>query len=199
VLPDSLVQLPQLRQLDVSYNQLTTLPESLGQLTQLERLDLSHNLLAVLPVSIRQLRQLWRVRLNNNKLTSLPESLRHLKALKELYLHNNPGLGLSPEVLGANFFDVLVREKTPARPQAILALYFGQRKFDAKPLNEVKLLLVGHGRVGKTSLSKALRGVTHYEREPETPDIERHSLSLTAGKSKITAHVWDFGKPLAHP
>jgi len=74
-----------------------------------------------------------------------------------------------------------------------LDFYFSQRKQDAKPLNEVKLLLVGHGRVGKTSLSKALRGIEHDEQEPETPGIERNLLPLVVGKSNITAHVWDFG------
>ena len=54
-------------------------------------------------------------------------------------------------------------------------------------------MLVGHGRVGKTSLSKALRGDPHDQREPETPGIERHKLELTSGQTKLTAHVWDFG------
>jgi hypothetical protein len=57
----------------------------------------------------------------------------------------------------------------------------------------VKLLLVGHGRVGKTSLSKALRGASYNAQEPETPGIERHPLVLMGGKSAITAHIWDFG------
>lgn len=42
-------------------------------------------------------------------------------------------------------------------------------------------------------MSKALRGVAHNAQEPETPGIERHPLALTAGKSAITAHIWDFG------
>jgi internalin A len=94
--------------------------------------------------------------------------------------------------MGPTFEEVLEGRRA-ASPQAILAFYFSQRKQSAKPLNEVKLLLVGHGRVGKTSLSKALRGVAHDEREPETPGIERNPLNIRSGKSKITAHIWDFG------
>ena len=96
-------------------------------------------------------------------------------------------------MLGPSYEDYEVARGAPANPDVILAFYFGKLKQSAKPLNEVKLLLVGHGRVGKTSLSKALRNVAHDEREPETPGIERHSLGLTAGRSNITAHIWDFG------
>ena len=192
-LPAWLGQLIKLHILDLSGNQLTLLPECLGQLTRLRDLNLSDNQLTTVPDSIGQLASLYRLDLTGNELLVLPESMGHLKALKELFLHDNPSLGVSQSVLGPNDFDSFANHKEPANPSAILAVYFTQRKRNAKPLNEVKLLLVGHGRVGKTSLSKALREVPHDTREPETPGIERHPLSLLAGKSHITAHVWDFG------
>jgi internalin A len=128
-----------------------------------------------------QLKELQTLDLRDNQLTALPESLRQLEQLKWLYLEGNPKLNLPPSIL-----------KT-ANPQAILTFYFNQRKQGVEPLNEVKLLLVGHGRVGKTSLSKALRSFIHNPLEPETLGIERHSLSLTACGVAFTAHVWDFG------
>ena len=192
-LPASLGQLTQLQSLDLFDNQLTELPESLGQLTQLKSLDLWSNQLTALPKSLGQLTQLRSLNVSNNLLTALPESLGHLTHLQELYLHENPGLGLSPDILGVTWQDAIGGKKQPADPRAILAFYFGQRKRNAKPLNEVRLLLVGHGRAGKTSLSKALRRVPHDQNEPETPGIERHPLPLMAGRSTITAHIWDFG------
>jgi internalin A len=190
-LPQELGQLTQLLTLDLSNNRLTTLPEELGQLTQLLTLDLSNNRLATLPEELGQLTQLLTLDLSNNRLTTLPESFQRLGGLKRLFLHGNTGLGLSDEILGPTFSQRAEGNRTD--PRAILAAYFAQRQKDAKPLNEVKLLLVGHGRVGKTSLSKALRGVPHDEQEPETPGIERHPLELVAGRSTITAHIWDFG------
>jgi internalin A len=172
---------------------LTELPKSLSQLTQLQSLDLGGNHLTVLPQWLGQLTQLRSLCLDQNRLTALPESLGQLRNLEELFLHSNSKLGLSPDILGPDWHDVKSRNKQPANPRAILAFYFSQQKPSAKPLNEVKLLLVGHGRVGKTSLSKALRGLPHDEKEPETPGIERYPLKLTAGKATITAHVWDFG------
>ena len=48
-----------------------------------------------------------------------------------------------------------VTDKPPKPPKEILAYYFAQRS-GAKPLNEAKLILVGRGGVGKTSLVKTL-------------------------------------------
>lgn len=191
-LPERLGQLTQLQELDLGGNRLRAMPESLAQLTHLPVLYLDSNQLTALPEWLGQLTQLEELHLSHNHLTTLPESFLKLKSLRRLYLHNNPGLGLSLDILGPAWDEVIAGKKNAA-PQAILAFYFAQRKQSAKPLNEVKLLLVGHGRVGKTSLSKALRGVAHDEREPETPGIERHLLPLIAGRSSITAHIWDFG------
>lgn len=191
-LPNTLGELTMLQGLWVAGNGLVSLPESVGQLTGLENLDLERNRLRELPQSLGQLKSLVRLDASQNKLTALPQSLLQLKSLRELFLHNNPRLGLPKEVLGADFGDTMEGKK-PADPQAILAFYFAQQQRASKPLNEVKLLLVGHGRVGKTSLSKALRGVPHDLQEPETPGIERHSLKLDARAPVITAHIWDFG------
>lgn len=192
-LPQTIRQLTQLRSLILYNNQFVTLPDWIGELRELEVLDLFGNKLTKLPESLGQLTHLYKLDLTDNQLTILPESLTALKSLRELYLHLNPDLAISADILGASWDDVMNLEKPAADPKAILAFYFAKRKQTAKPLNEVKLLLVGHGRVGKTSLSKALRGIAHDDREPETPGIERHKLPLETGKSKITAHIWDFG------
>ena len=191
-LPESLSRLAQLQTLDVSRTQLTSLPESLGQLTQLHTLDVSRTQLTSLPESLGQLTHLETLNVSGSELTALPESLQESRSLKVLFLHDNPKLGLSDDILGPTRQEV-IRGASPANPHAILAFYFGKQKQSAKPLNEVKLLLVGHGRVGKTSLSKALRGVAHDEGEPETPGIERNPLTIRSGRSNITAHIWDFG------
>jgi internalin A len=191
-LPETLGNLENLTWLYVANNELMTLPESVGQLVSLENLDVEENQVQFLPDSIGQLTNLRRLDLSYNDLRSLPESLTKLTELRELFLQENPRLNLPEDILGPDFDDA-GSVMDAADPRAILAFYFAQQQRGAKPLNEVKLLLVGHGRVGKTSLSKALRGVSHDELEPETPGIERHTLKLRAVKSPITAHIWDFG------
>jgi len=191
-LPESMSQLVHLQSLYLANNKLIILAGSVGQLTTLRTLDLEGNRLRTLPESLGQLTKLRKLDLGSNQLSALPGSLAKLTALEGLFLHNNSRLGLSSDILGPTWMEVAGGKKA-ADPRAILAFYFGQQKQSAKPLNEVKLLLVGHGRVGKTSLSKALRGVEHDEKEPETPGIERHPLPIAAGRSTITAHIWDFG------
>lgn len=191
-IPESLKPLKQLQFLYLNSNRLGSLPEWLSEFSDLEVLDLERNQLATLPRSLGQLRRLRFLDLSSNRLVALPQSLAQAKSLTELYLHNNPDLGIPADILGPAWTSVMEGYHA-ADPEVILAFYFANQKQTAKPLNEVKLLLVGHGRVGKTSLSKALRGVAHDEREPETPGIERHKLPLESGNSKITTHVWDFG------
>lgn len=53
-----LERLPQLKHLNLSQNQLTSIPESIGRLSQLVSLDLSNNKLTELPSSLRGLTQL---------------------------------------------------------------------------------------------------------------------------------------------
>jgi len=189
-LPETIGQLRRVKWMFTGDNHLVSLPNSIGQLVSLEKLDLEHNQLRSLPDSIGRLKRLERLDVSDNKLESLPESLTNLTSLRLLFLHQNPPLNLPDEVLGPGY--VAFTGKRAADPRAILAFYFAQQQRNAKPLNEVKLLLVGHGRVGKTSLSKALRGIPHDKQEPETPGIERHTLKLGT-REPITAHIWDFG------
>ncbi|RJO63533.1 MAG: hypothetical protein C4523_20060 [Myxococcales bacterium] len=88
-LPESLGQLTNLWELDLSNNRLTVLPESLGQLTQLQWLDLSRNSLAVLPKELGRLTQLRSLNLSRNRLTSLPKWLSRLTKLQDLRLFDN--------------------------------------------------------------------------------------------------------------
>lgn len=60
-------------------------------------------------------------------------------------------------------------------------------------MQEVRVLLVGRGRVGKTSLLKALRGEKPDAHEKETPGITVLPLPLQCARGKAHGHAWDFG------
>ncbi len=192
-LPPSVGELRNITWLDVSGNRLTSLPVELSKLSTLRTLFVDKNELRSIPAELGQLKSVKTLDLSDNHIVALPESFKGLTSLERLFLQGNRALDLPNEILGPTWEEVVNGGKKPTNPHAILAFYFSQRNQLAKPLNEVKLLLVGHGRVGKTSLSKALRGAAHDEQEPETPGIERNLLPLTVGKANITAHVWDFG------
>ncbi|NQU20766.1 MAG: TIR domain-containing protein [Candidatus Nealsonbacteria bacterium] len=191
--PESLGQLSGLMELGLSGNQLTSLPESLDQLSCLEELWLFDNQLTSLPESLGQLSRLETLYLSDNQLTSLPESLRKLAALKELYLHGNEAIGLPPEVLGPIWQDVDLRGHAPANPTDILAYYFRTRK-QPRPLNEAKLILLGHGDVGKTSLVNRLIYDRFDKDEPKTEGIQITEWPVQlSDDEEVRLNVWDFG------
>lgn len=190
-LPKFLARLSQLRTLTLSRNELTSLPVFISEFSQLERLSLSYNQLTSLPESVSYLLQLQELDLHNNQLTSLPEALRRLTRLERLYLHNNEALGLPAEVLGASFSDSLSKAAAPA---SILDYYFRVRGGEKRPLNEAKLILVGRGTVGKTSIANRLIHDT-FEDVRKTEGIKITEWPLTVGENSdsVRLNVWDFG------
>jgi internalin A len=190
-LPESLGQLAQLQYLALTGNQLTALPESLGQLAQLQDLYLSGNQLTALPESLGQLAQLRELYVNGNQLSELPDSLRNLTSLKQLFLHGNDALGMPLEVLGPTGKEI-TREKQFAKPADILEYYFRVRR-GRRPLNEAKLILVGRGAVGKTSIvNRLVYGIFKDEKKTEGINITEWKLRLT-GKEEVRLNIWDFG------
>jgi internalin A len=188
-LPEKIGQLTQLQLLSLSGNQLSELPESISQLTQLQLLALENNKLRILPESIGQLARLLELALQSNQLIGLPESLRGLKSLEELYLHNNELLGLPAEALGPTWQNVHDTGAKPAKPSEILDYYFRVKR----PLNEAKLILVGRGAVGKTSLvNKLVFNLFKDEKKTEGIKITEWKICLHTNED-VQLNVWDFG------
>ena len=192
-LPESISQLAQLQVLYLYKNHLTILPDTFDQLTQLQELYLSLNQFTTLPDTIIQLTQLQKLDLAYNQLTVLPDTLRKLGSLEQLYLHGNDALGLPTEVLGPIWSKVVLDKATPAKATDILDYYFRTRG-GKHPLNEAKLILVGRGGVGKTSLVNQLV-YNKFEREEKKTEgikITEWPLRLN-GKEDVRLNMWDFG------
>ena len=197
-LPNSVGDLRSLQLLSVSHNHLTALPESLCKLTELQLLILAHNKLITLPEAIGALSRLRKLDCESNDLAYLPDTLLEIQSLAELYLHANPKLGLAEEIQGARSNVVASRRARPARPLDILTFYFETRRA-SKPLNEVKLLLVGRGGSGKSSIRDRLLTNTFYSQKRETPGIQIDRWPLSAKSETIRVHVWDFaGQEITH-
>ena len=198
--PEMLGQLTRLHGLYLGYNNLAVLPEWLGQLTQLQTLYLQDNHLTALPESLGQLTQLQTLYLANNQLTSLPRGLQQLARLERLHLHDNPELGLPPEILGPTWEDVQHKNAQAAAPQAILDYYFRTQAEPSRRLNEAKMLIVGQGGVGKTSLTHYLinkKKCNPQELPTEGINIDDWPVNGKKGTDgrfeKVNVHIWDFG------
>lgn len=199
--PETLGLLTELRSLDISGNQLMSLPEALGQLTALQMLALDYNQLSILPGNIRQLRNLQFLDLSYNCLVELPGDIQRLTSLRCLYLHGNPKLDLPEEALGPTWSELTWGipaevEPQPKPPKEILDYYFSTRGDEGVALREMKLIVVGWGKAGKTTLVKRLAGEHLDPTERETHGILIRPLALHCTDGDLKARVWDFGGQL---
>ncbi len=190
-LPDSIRELTQLRTLDVSANRLSSLPTSIGYLSQLRFLGAANNRFSALPQSLTHLRVLRTLDLSGNKLTALPVWLRELTLLDRLFLHGNDLLGLPTEVLGPNRKDVKGKQVATPNPANILEYYFRVRGGQI-PLNEAKLIVLGRGGAGKTSIVNRLVRNTFQDQPTQGIEITNWTLRLN-GSEDVQLHIWDFG------
>ena len=162
-------------------------------------LNLDNNQLTSLPPEIGQLSALEMLNLDNNQLKSLPQEIGQLSALGKLFLHGNKALGLSVELLGPDWGEVGISNPA-AKPREILNHYFARIAQGERPLNEVRLVLVGRGGAGKTSIAQRLVKNTFNPKEEETPGIALTDWAMRECKGEpVTAHVWDFaGQVITH-
>ncbi|WP_420640976.1 COR domain-containing protein [Candidatus Leptofilum sp.] len=185
--PSEIGQLTALKILRLHENKLIAIPPEIRRLTELTELFLFENELTEIPPEIGQLADLKELYLHNNRLTAIPPEITQLTKLQQLYLHNNPDLPIPPEIVAQSY-----------NPQAILDYLREQQEAPARPLNEAKLILVGQGGVGKTSLVKRLLGQEFDEAEAQTEGINIETWSLDVNRSQqgivpISLNIWDFG------
>lgn len=189
-LPESLVHLSNLQILDLRYNQLRELPKWIGKLTQLQSLYVAGNQLIELPENLSDLMHLQRLDLSDNRLIDLPDSLSGLPSLSKVFLHNNNQLGIPAEVLGPTSEDFGLG-KSSVNAAGILEYYFKLRA-GRRPLNEAKLILVGRGGVGKTSIVNRLVDDA-FQDEKKTEGIKIRYWKLNFNSEEVRLNVWDFG------
>jgi internalin A len=185
-LPESIGQLSNLATLDLHSNQLTTFPRMIAQLSNLTLLDLRFTGLTYLPQSIAQLTKLKALYLSHNQLTSLPPDIRNLSKLEELDLTYNSGLPIPPEILGTDWNNL-------GDPTTILNYYFQLQRQPNRPLNEAKVLLVGEGDVGKTSLLRKLLGQPFDRHQAKTHGITIERWEVEVNNQPVKLNLWDFG------
>ena len=208
-LPEAIERLNNLQELQLDSNRLGTFPEVIGKLTNLRRLDCDGNELSVLPTIIGQLENLKVLFLDGNRLSRLPDSICRLTNLQSLHLSNNQlttlpvslsGLiNLQQLDLGNNPLEPALRSAWKSGIDAVRAYLRSLAKPEQREeLYEAKLVLVGEGGVGKTTLLKALTHAEPREGEPTTHGvkIDVQALHLQHPQKKgvtIKFNAWDFG------
>ncbi|MCP4369553.1 MAG: hypothetical protein GY797_15795 [Deltaproteobacteria bacterium] len=169
--PLGIIRLANLEILDLSFNQLTTLPPEIKKLTNIKTLNFRSNQLRVLPQEIGTLSKLTGLDLRTNRLTALPKEIAQLTNLETLDLRTNL-LPVPPEIL-----------KRANEPNEIINFYLNssQSSVEKRPLNEAKMLIVGEGEVGKTSLMNRLIADHFNPNETKTEGINIQRYHMMVG------------------
>ena len=217
-LPSEIQNFKNIVSLDLEYNELSILPREFRELTTLKRLYLKHNQFSIFPPEILTLRNLTRLELGYNQFTTLPHEITDLLHLKQLELQNNQLSTLPSEIRNLPNLIFLNLRGNPLpippeileltdQPQKILNYYFQHQQAQKKPLNEAKVVIVGQGAVGKTSLVKRLLEdkFDPYETKTEGININRWNVNVPSTSAfspeldegseptEVRLNVWDFG------
>ena len=212
-IPDSISELKNLEAINFDNNKIEKIPKSIIRLSKLRELSFANNKLTSLDIGIGQLSNLEIINISENNISLLPDDITKLHKLNMLLLKGND-LPIPPEILGKN-----------KDPQTILNYYFSlleikvsetisvkdeisvRKEQKGKQLNELKLILVGQGSVGKTSLVQQIIDGTFDQNQTKTEGISISQWQVTGSqkreskgqseienrKSEIRLNIWDFG------
>ncbi len=213
-IPDVVFQLKALNQLVLCGLNLTELSESISQLEKLEYLNLFNNYLSSLPDKISNLKKLIFIRISGNQLKTIPDSIYELYSLEELDLsanslseedHLNKIQYISPNILNLKLLRTLDIDENPlGNPPIEIAAkgidairdYFRQLEAEGTDyLYEAKLLIIGEGGAGKTTLAKKIEDQNYQLREEDSTkgiEVIRWDFPMKDGR-QFRVNIWDFG------
>ncbi len=117
-------------------------------------------------------------------LRELPERVRNLGSLRTLRLFGCSIPGVPAEVLSQSYSDNCL---------AAVRAHFRDLEAGSDAATDVKLIVVGNGRVGKTQICRRLRGEDYDSDEPSTHGIRVTSATLGEGEATTRLNIWDFG------
>ena len=180
-IPPSIEKLSKLEKLWLHNNQIAEIPEFVSSLENLAELILDENKISIVPGCLGRLNKLSRLSVAKNSITRISEMVIELESLTYLDLRHNP-IPVSPEII--------------SDPNDIVRIFSYYRQLHSgvvRPLNEAKLVVIGQGSVGKTSLVYRLIDDRFDENESQTDGLNRRNWSVNVNSKDVRLNVWDFG------
>lgn len=185
---------PELQHIDLSNNQLKSLKLAKG-FNQVKYLYLNDNNLKHLDIA-SFLPELRTLHLRNNELEALPATFLSYHKLEALYLYNNPLPEIPKEVISS--------EESGNSLEGVRNYLSSLEDHTSTSLFEAKMILVGNGEVGKTSIRIRLLDkeapLPTKEERTEGLDIESYTLEgVRPTSTKLSEeidfqfNIWDFG------
>ena len=202
LLPPQIRQLINLAWLSIEVNQLSALPPEITLLNNLQRIGLGGNQFTTLPPQLLKITNLTLLSLWGRRLTSLPPQITRLNKLKQLSLEFNQLSSLPPEITQLPNLEGIHLDHNPlTSPPYEVAVqgmdaireYFTSAEEGTRTVAEVKVILMGEGASGKTSLTRCLREERFNPNEETTHGIRIKNWQLDCGDQELRCNLWDFG------
>ncbi len=204
-IPEAINQLTNLKSLNLGYNRINYIPQEISHLTNLQSLILTNNPIKKMPEVITQLRHLQALHLRNIGLSKIPDSILRLNNLQVLNLNNNTikeipeAIAKLPTLSDLRLFNNPITEpplEVIENGIEAIRTYFKQIETEGVDyLYEAKLLIVGEGGAGKTSLANKIIN-SNYQlcEEDSTKGIEVLPWSFPRNDgNQFNVNIWDFG------
>ncbi|MGO9420528.1 COR domain-containing protein, partial [Roseiarcus sp.] len=179
-----LAGLPALQSVDCSGTQVSDLAPLAG-LQALQSIDCDETQVSDL-APLAQIASLRSITANGLKLAESSTACLALPALQELRCYQTRLRGVPAEVLSRGYGDNCLPR---------LRAHFRDLADGGVESRDVKLMVLGNGRVGKTQLCRRLQGLPYDGTLPSTHGIVVESFDLPRGARPDFAevHIWDFG------
>ena len=181
-------RLPRLRHLELGLTDLVDLTPLSG-LTGLQSLHCRDTQISDL-APLSGLSGLREIRCFDCRVEVFPESLLGLPELHTLTLRSTALREIPAELQSQDFSDNCLSR---------LRAHFRDLRGGSERLPDVKVLVLGNGRIGKTQICRRLRGEAYDEHVDSTHGISVTSTWLPIGagpgrdESQALLHLWDFG------
>jgi internalin A len=179
-----LVNLTNLQSFDCRDTKVSDLSPLAG-LTNLQLLDCSYTRVRDL-APLAGLPSLQSLDCSKCRLEAIPADILFKEALQKLLLYEAMIPGIPPEILPKFNFDNCIAE---------LRAHMRDLDDGTEAVSDVKLMVLGNGRVGKTQLCRRLRGDPYDDSVRSTHGIIVTSALLrqAQGEGATRLQVWDFG------
>ncbi len=210
--PESLGYLTRLYKLGLGNNRLTKLPDTFANLCGLRDLYIWRNPITVFPPQIFKLSSLQLLDISTTFIQDIPPHISKLKGLKLLNLNGLRLHKIPPEIMALNLPFIFETPKSNdvagiylknvslstqpvslfMHPSQLIQTYFDMEQI---PINEGKVIFLGHGDVGK---SYSIQRLLNHDEQGDfktsmTPGISISHLSVEEDGRQFNICFWDFG------
>ena len=187
---DGVVLPEELQILNLAYSKLKTM-SGVSLPVSIRSLFLDHTELPSIPDSIRELKNIHYINLSGLKLTALPDWLPELGLP---FTRKSSGYGINLCETTVEGVDMSIFDQSQ---EDILRWFEERKKQGESPLNEIKVVFLGNGDVGKThTIARLMRNDEKPDESftgESTPGIAIAHKSYRIDGQDIQVHFWDFG------